>query len=82
MKMTLQDKVYNYPTKYQEGFIGEELKALIRTFPIMNMEKFYKAMEGDTCMVINGEVVSYHCDVLKALRCGIGNRNLALSEWD
>lgn len=80
--MKLQDKVYNYPTTYKQGFTNAELQALMKEFPHMNEQKFQDAMYGNTCMVIDEEVIYYHCDVLMALRCGIGNRNLALSEWD
>jgi hypothetical protein len=30
----------------------------------------------------NGELIIYHCDIDKALRCGIEDRDLKLYEWD
>lgn len=80
--MTLQQKVDNYPTKYRQGFTYAELMALVKEFPHMDKDKFEVAMDGNTCMVIDDQVIYYHCDVLTALRCGIGKRNIALSEWD
>ena len=46
------------------------------------MDKFYDALMGIICMVKNNEIITYHCDIEKALRCGIENRNLNIWEWD
>jgi len=80
--MDLEKLIYEYPTKYKEGFTGAELKELIDKFPDMNMDKYNDAMMGNTCMVIDGQTIIYHCDVLTGLRCGIEDRDIRLSEWD
>ena len=80
--INLQEYVYNYPTKHKEGFTDKELKELFKAFPSVNMDKANNAMNGNTCMVIDDEIINYHCDVLAALRCGLENRDLKWYEWD
>lgn len=74
--------VYEYPTKNKQGFIYEEIEELLKKYPKINRDKFNEAMWGNTCMMVEGKLVMYHCDVFKALQCGIENRNLTLGEWD
>lgn len=79
----LEDKIYNYPTKYPEGFVKTEIDTLLKDYPNINMDKFDDAMMGNTCMMSeNDGLIIYHCDILKALLCGIENRNLRVDEWD
>ena len=74
--------VYSYPTKYREGFIWEEQKELLTLFPNINQDKYWDAMRGNTCMMRDGHIITYHCDVVTALHCGIENRDITLAEWD
>ena len=74
--------VYSYNTKYEEGYIRKELDELLSKFPDINMDKFDDALAYNTCMLKGDDVILYHCDVLTALRCGIENRNMHVSEWD
>ena len=87
----LHKLVYEYPTKHKEGFLPDELKAIVtrfqRTdienkFPKMNRKKFNDALTGITCVIMEDQIVIYHCDVLKALKCGIEDRNIKFEEWD
>ena len=55
---------------------------LQKDYPNINIDKFNSALRGITCMMINDEIVIYHCDIDKALCCGIENRNLSSWEWD
>lgn len=80
--MNIREKVYNYPTKHKEGFIQSEINALLKEYPNVDMEKFNSALMGNTCMVKDNEIIQYHCDIVKALRCGIEKRNLYQWEWD
>lgn len=81
--INIRNIVYDYPTKSQFGFIQSELKTLLSWFPTINMDKFNDAMMGNTCMLDeNDEIINYHCDVYKALICGIENRDLKLEEFD
>ena len=78
----MKDKVYNFKTKHKQGFIQSEMKTLLEDYPGINMDKFNLAMTGNTCMVIDDEIINYHCDVLTALRCGIENRDMKWWEMD
>jgi hypothetical protein len=81
--MNLQDKVYNYPTKNKMGFLMVEVEQLLSEFPDCNREKFDNALRGVTCEGDeNGNSIIYHCDIEKALICGLENRNLRYYEWD
>jgi len=78
----LEDKVYKYPTKSKYGFHNDELETLLKDYPDINMDKFNEAMMGNTCMIDEGGVIMYHCDIFVALKCGIENRELTIEEWD
>jgi hypothetical protein len=80
--INIENMVYEYPTINKEGFIQSEIDKLLTWFPTINIEKFNDAMIGNTCIMINDEIINYHCDVYKALVCGFENRNLRLEEWD
>ena len=85
--LSLQEKikmntVYNYKTKNKEGFVQSEINDLLKSYPDINMDKFNDSLYGITCMRIDNETVIYHCDVEKALNCGIENRSLYINEWD
>jgi len=75
--------VYEFKTKHKEGFLPMEQEALLKQFPNINMNKYYDALQCVTCeMDSEGNFVTYHCDILKALICGLENRDLTLEEWD
>ena len=73
--------VDSYPTKHKMGFIGEETKALLVKYKI-DSEKFYIALGVNTCAIIDGEVITYHCDIEKGLRCVLEDRQQNIMEWD
>jgi len=77
----VEDFIYSYPTKNKEGFIASEINDILEKYSI-DKDKFYTALGVNTCMLIDGEVVTYHCDVLKGLRCVIENREQNFFEWD
>jgi len=81
-KKSIEKLVYDYPTRYEEGFIREEIDELLKQFPKIHKNKFYDALRGITCVMRDGKLVIYHCDILRALHCGLENRNLTLLEWD
>lgn len=78
----IREKVYNFKTKNKEGFVQSEIDTLLKEYPNINMDKFNSALMGNTCMMVDNEIVMYHSDIEKALRCGIENRNLRSYEWD
>lgn len=66
----LERKVYNFKTKYKEGFIGSEIESLIKDYPI-DMNKFNDSLTGNTCIIRDGNLVQYHCDIYRAIAYGI-----------
>jgi hypothetical protein len=78
----IREKVYGFKTKHKEGFVRSEIDTLLKDYPNINMDKFNEALFGITCMMKDNEMVIYHCDVEKALHCGIENRGLRVCEWD
>ena len=78
----IEKLVYNYKTKYPEGFLPEEQNELIKMYPNINMDKYDDAMMGNTCVMREGKFCMYHCDVYQALMCGLENRDLMVDEWD
>jgi hypothetical protein len=73
--------VHNYPTKHTQGFTGSEIINILKKYDIDNT-KFYTGLGVNTCMVINGESITYHCDILKGLRCVLENREQTFEEFD
>lgn len=73
--------VNKYPVKYEYGFTSEEIKNLLKEYDL-NPESFYNALGINTCMIIDGQTITYHCDIEKALFCVVENRNQNIWEWD
>ena len=59
--------------KARFGLTDNEIKALLKERKI-NDKDFYKALGTNTCMIINGEVITYHTDIDRALRL-LTNKN-------
>jgi hypothetical protein len=78
----LEEFVYQYPTKYKQGFLGKEIEAIKTKFPKINEDKFFNALKGITCQMEAEGLVIFHCDILNALRCGLENRDMDINEWD
>lgn len=81
----LYDYVYNYPTVNKQGFTPTELNELIdniKTLFTWNQDKYDDAMMGNTCMLIDDKIISYHCDVYTGVRCAVENDKIKLSEFD
>lgn len=78
----IEQVIEKFKTKYKEGFTYSEIDELLKYFPNINMKKYNEAMICNTCMIIDGESIIYHCDVRTALYCGVENRNLRTEEFD
>tara|TARA_R110001606_G_scaffold134259_1_gene270598 strand:- start:15122 stop:15385 length:264 start_codon:yes stop_codon:yes gene_type:complete len=77
--------INKFKTKHKQGFIPSECEHVIEYFKSkykFNMDKYYKAMYGNTCMVIDGEIITYQCDITLGIKCGIENREQTVEEWD
>ena len=68
--MTITEKVNNYPTKHEIGFTQSEIDELLKEYPI-DMNRFNEAMMGHTCVVIDNEIIIYHCDVEMAIKYSV-----------
>jgi hypothetical protein len=80
--MKLKNLVFKFKTKNPEGFVSSEQKELLENFPQINKEKYFDALNGITCMMINDEMVIYHDDIFTALLCGLENRDMYYYEVD
>lgn len=88
---TIADIVYEYPTKDRNGFMHEEIDALLEKlkeiFPKnadkLNQENFCEKLGVCTQMLNeNNESITYHCDVAKAIKQIVSNRKEYSWEWD
>lgn len=82
VQQEVYDRVYNYPTRNEMGFIREEYMKLLGEYPNINMEKFWDALNGITCINIDGETVIFHRDIFLAIVCGVEDRLPSSWEWD
>jgi len=78
----VEEYVREYPVKSKWGFNPEELADIIQEFPDINIKKFDLAMGVHTVITDEGKIITFPYDVITALRCGIENRDIKLSEWD
>lgn len=82
MKKSVFDIVYNYPTKYREGFTNSEIEEVLKNFPNLNRKFYDNTLYGTTCMMIDNEMITYHCDIENAIICGLKNTNIGGIKWD
>ena len=80
--MTIEKRVRRFKTKYKEGFTRDEINTLLGDFPDFDLQKFNNALSGVTGIIIDGEALTYHCDIELALHCGVEKRNPRSWEWD
>lgn len=78
----IEKKVNTFKTKYKIGFTQEEIEELLKSYPNVNKDKFSEATDGNTVQLRDDKIVQYHCDIIKAIVCGLENRRLRASEWD
>ena len=82
MKKSVFDIVYNYPTKYREGFTNSEIEEVLKNFPNLNRKFYDNTLYGTTCMMIDNEMIVYHCDIENAIICGLRGTNIGGIKWD
>lgn len=76
-----KDIVYNYNTKYEYGFTPQEIKTFLKKYSI-DEESFYENLGVNTCMIMNGTTITYHCDILKGILITIEERGEMPCEFD
>jgi hypothetical protein len=79
--MKAEEIVRNAKRKNEIGFTGSEIKQLLIDNNI-DSDKFYDALGVNTCVMIDGEIITYFWDIEKALDCVINNRDMDITEWD
>ena len=77
----IKEKIESFPTKWPEGFTNEEEKKLCEELNI-DYSKYCHKLGVNTCIVKEGESLTYHCDVELAVRLCLENRDKTLMEWD
>jgi formate dehydrogenase assembly factor FdhD len=70
--MDIKKIVNEFPTKYSAGFTDEEISNLLEQLNV-NEKRFNKAMGTNTCAIIDGNAVSYHTDIIRAISITVGN---------
>lgn len=76
-------EVQEYPRKYKEGYIGEEVLDILKKYEnYINKDMFYDALMGITGIMIDEKFITYPVDIEKAVICGLENRKLKGYEWD
>jgi len=80
--MDIRKEVNSYKTKHKQGFTREEYMKLLENYSDINMERFWDALNGITCMNIDGETVIFHRDIFLAIVCGVEDRLPSSWEWD
>lgn len=78
----IQELVYDkFETKHKAGFTPQEEINIVSDLDL-NINDYYHKLGVNTCMMINGEFITYHCDVIKGITCVLENRNQNLLEFD
>lgn len=80
----LADMVYKWPTKHKQGFNRRDENRILATIgkENLNTERYIDALHGITSMVIDGDLIIYHDDILTALRVAMEDRRIRTHEWD
>lgn len=82
----VRDIVYNYETKYPQGFLSTEVEALLKeNFPNITLEMFNDKFGINTVMlspVPSEGTILYHIDVYHAILQIIQKRGPRMEEWD
>jgi hypothetical protein len=78
----LKEIIINFPRKYSQGFLQNEMVELLKKIPEINLELFEDALSHITVISIDNNIVIYTHDIYIALLCGLGNRNIKIEELD
>lgn len=61
----LENKIYMFKTKYPQGFTSNEIFELLLDFPQFTIGQINQQFIGDGCMIIDEDMIHYHCDVYR-----------------
>lgn len=80
---TIDLKPFNdFKTKNKEGYTDSEILKLLENYSEIHIQNFNKAIGVHTCMIIDGETITYHTDVKLALILCLEKRAPKSYEWD
>lgn len=68
--------------KYKEGYTESEIKQVIKDNNVQNINRFWGALDGVTGIIIDGEILTFECDVELALRVSKEDRDPKWYELD
>lgn len=82
----IENYVNSYPRKHKEGLTSLEIEHLIQPYLInfnMKIDKFNNALMGITGMSDEEDgFLTYSCDIITAIICGLENREMTVFEMD
>ena len=79
----IEDILYGFKTKYQEGFTSSEIDDLLaKHFPSVKRDELNSNIGVVTYTSIDGETIIYGCDIVVALKCTISKRKQTVWECD
>jgi hypothetical protein len=73
--------VMTFPTKYELGFVEEEIEELCNALRV-SREAFGKKFGTNTCAMIDNKTIMYHSDVLRTFRLTMNDREMTSLEFD
>lgn len=77
----IREAVDSYDTRYQHGFTNKEFEDLCEQLGA-DTQAVREKIGVVTCMIIEEEIITYHCDVELGLRLYFENREPTLFEFD
>jgi hypothetical protein len=81
-RQLLWEKVYNRETRYEMGYTGEEITALLNEYKGISLKEFNMKYGINTVTMVEGNTVYFHSDVHITLLCILENREMYEHEWD
>jgi len=72
----IYEEIMNTTTKYDgKGFTNDEAKQIVRKYGVTDMEVFNECLGCNTCMIIDGEIINYYCDIARVVCCALRKQN-------
>lgn len=83
-KLTLEnlsEMIDAFPKKHKHGFLRVEIESMLDRYSL-DKKKVYTEIGVNTCMMIDGESVTFDNDVELGIRCVLRGRSKSAFEWD
>ena len=82
----LTEFITNYPVSNEHGFTINEQRNVIdvlsNQYPNFNTDAYWAAQNNITSTIDNGNIITYHTDVLLSCVCAIESRKPTAYEFD